>query len=164
MLKDSLFTLRYFSLFKFKVLSKRLLFRLAFLLCNASHSKQAVVFSLPQFYFPAVYSLPSSQRSAISWSDPSDPIPLYFLYIKPFSPSINNSVLILFLIGKAFTGISVYRLHSDNAHSFRLRSNLSQRTWLAKFLINSMAILITTPFQSILHHLLEVLATIPYRY
>jgi len=41
----------------------------AFLQCNVSHSKQAAIFSLHQFNFPAVSSSPSSQRSADSLID-----------------------------------------------------------------------------------------------
>jgi len=59
-----------------------------------------LLFSLPQFQFPAFLFCPLPRGPAfldlilLIWST------LSILYIKPLSPSINSSVLILFLTGK----------------------------------------------------------------
>jgi len=97
---------------------------------DISHSKQAAVFSFPHFSFPPFLIHPLLRGPTFSWSDPSDQIPPSFLYIKPLFPTINSSVLVLFLIGKVFTRIFAFRLHSFNARSFRLRFDSSQHTWL----------------------------------
>jgi len=54
--QSPLFTLRYFSLVNVQSPFKQDAVSLAFLTCDVSHSKQAAVLSLPQFYFPAVFS------------------------------------------------------------------------------------------------------------
>jgi len=70
--------------FTFQVQSpfKQAAIGLAFLPWNESLSKQAAIKSFLVLFY-SVSSWPSSQRSAISWSDP---IPHYFLYIKPPFP------------------------------------------------------------------------------
>jgi len=74
------FVLRYFSLFKLKVFSNRLLLVLSFLPFNVSHSKSLPLFSFLPFQF---YSLPRNLIFLLIRFF------IYILYIKPLV-SINK--------------------------------------------------------------------------
>jgi len=91
---------------------------LSFLQCNASHSKQAAVFSFMHIL--------SCRFKLTLFSEIHfflDPIllirsPFSFCIKSPCFESINSSVLILFLFGKVFTGSFALRLHIYNPRSF----------------------------------------------